>query len=226
MAVFILVPGAWHGAWCWDTITPLLEAAGHQALTPELVPTPPGANPLPFWAKQIAELAPDGAILVGHSRAGLIISEAATLAPQAISRLVYVTGFLLPGGASMESMIARPEAGGTPDYLRPARGRCLAVAAEAIIPRFYHLATPKAAKAAAARLRPEPLGTFSAAATAPPPHIPRAYIECAEDRVVPLALQRAMQQTLPCTPVFTLPADHSPFLSMPEQFVAGLLAIL
>ncbi|MDE1896195.1 MAG: alpha/beta fold hydrolase [Rhodospirillales bacterium] len=226
MAVFILVPGAWHGAWCWEIITPLLEAAGHQVLTPELAPTPPGANPLPFWGKQIAELAQDGAILVGHSRAGLIISEAATLAPQAISRLVYLSGFLLPAGASMESAIAQPEAGGAPDYLRPARGRCLSVAAEAIIPRFYHLAAPEAAKAAAARLSPEPLGTFSAVATPPPSHIPRAYIECTQDQVVPLALQRAMQQALPCAPVFTLPADHSPFFSMPEQLASTLLAII
>ena len=229
MATFILVPGAWHGAWCWARLTPLLEAAGHSVFTPELAQTPPGVNLLPLWAKQIttlAEAAPKPVILVGHSRGGLIISEAAALAPHSITRLVYLSGFLLPGGESMESTIARPEAGGAPDYLRPARGHCLAVAAEAIIPRFYHLAAPEAANSAAARLRPEPLGTFSAAATPPPSHIPRAYIECTQDRVVPLTLQRAMQAALPCAPVITLPADHSPFFSMPEQLAASLLAII
>ena len=226
MAVFILVPGAWHGAWCWEHVVPLLQKAGHQVMAPELADVPPGANPLPLWAKQIATMAaaaPEPPILLGHSRGGLILSETAALLPGKIRKLVYLCGFLLPAGQSMQSAIALPEAGDTPDYLRPARGRCLAVTAEAIIPRFYHLAAPEVAKHAATRLNPEPLGTFSAAATPPPSHIPRAYIECTEDRVVPITLQRRMQQALPCTPVLTLPGDHSPFLSMPEALVEAAL---
>ncbi|MBU6448007.1 MAG: alpha/beta fold hydrolase [Rhodospirillales bacterium] len=227
MASFILVPGAWHGAWCWSLLAPLLEKAGHRVFTPELSQTPPGANPLPLWARQIAALAataPEPAILVGHSRGGLVISEAAGLAPHSIARLVYLSGFLLTAGQTMQSTMAQPEAGAEPDYLRPARGRCLTVAAEAIIPRFYHLTNPETARSAAARQHPEPLGTFSAAATLPPPHIPRAYIECTEDRVLPLALQRAMHAALPCAQIFTLPADHSPFFSVPAQLATTLLA--
>ena len=30
MAHFILVHGAWHGAWCWYKVVPLLRAAGHR----------------------------------------------------------------------------------------------------------------------------------------------------------------------------------------------------
>lgn len=36
MADFVLVHGAWHGAWCWTKVVPLLEAAGHRAYTPTL----------------------------------------------------------------------------------------------------------------------------------------------------------------------------------------------
>ncbi len=228
MPLFILVPGAWHGAWCWDYVAPLLEKAGHRVLAPELAEVPPGANPLPLWAKQIANLAehaPEPPILLGHSRGGLVISEAAQLAPHAIRRLVYLSGFLLPAGQSMQSAIALPEGGGPPDYLRPARGRKLAVATEAIIPHFYNLAEPEAAQDAAARLHPEPMGTFAAASTVSQERfgqVPRAYIECSEDQVVPLALQRRMQQALPCAPVLTLPADHSPFLSMPKALAKAL----
>ncbi|MGE4482062.1 alpha/beta fold hydrolase [Acidocella sp.] len=231
MAIFLLVPGAWHGAWCWNNLTPRLEQAGHGVLTPDLADVPPGANPLPLWARQVATLArtaPEPVILVGHSRGGLVISEAAALAPGAVSQLVYLSAFLLPAGQSMQSAISLPEAGGEPDYLRPARGRRLAVAAEAVIPRFYHLAAPDMAKSAAERLRPEPLGSFTAPSTVTPEgfgQIPRAYIECTQDRVLPLALQRRMQQTLPCTPVLDLPADHSPFLSMPEKLAEGLLSL-
>ncbi len=229
MAVFILVPGAWHGAWCWARIVPLLEAAGHQVFAPELEKAPLGANPLPLWARQVASLAENASeppVLLGHSRGGLVISAAAALAPRAAGLLVYLSGFLLPAGQSMQTAMALPQAGGEPDYLRPARGRCLAVASEVVIPRFYHLVAPEVATRAALRLHPEPLGIFSAPAVPPPEETPRAYIECMDDRVVPLALQRAMQATLPCTPVLSLPSDHSPFLSMPEQLATALDSLM
>ena len=49
----------------------------------------------------IARRARDAAeqvILVGHSRGGTVISEAAELAPQAILGLVYLAALLLPAG--------------------------------------------------------------------------------------------------------------------------------
>ena len=31
MADFLLVPGAWHGGWCWRRVVQALTAAGHRA---------------------------------------------------------------------------------------------------------------------------------------------------------------------------------------------------
>ncbi len=28
---FVLIHGAWHGAWCWDGVVRALQAAGHSA---------------------------------------------------------------------------------------------------------------------------------------------------------------------------------------------------
>ena len=36
MAKFVLVHGAWHGAWCWERLTPILQAAGHEVIIPDL----------------------------------------------------------------------------------------------------------------------------------------------------------------------------------------------
>lgn len=36
MASFVLIPGAMHGGWTWERIVPLLEAAGHEAVAPDL----------------------------------------------------------------------------------------------------------------------------------------------------------------------------------------------
>jgi len=30
MADFLLIHGAWHGAWCWKKLVPELQKAGHQ----------------------------------------------------------------------------------------------------------------------------------------------------------------------------------------------------
>jgi pimeloyl-ACP methyl ester carboxylesterase len=37
MATFLLVHGAWHGAWCRERLEPLLRQAGHQTLAPDLL---------------------------------------------------------------------------------------------------------------------------------------------------------------------------------------------
>ena len=42
---FILIHGAWHGAWCWHKLVPLLEAQGHRVIAPDLPSM--GADPTP-----------------------------------------------------------------------------------------------------------------------------------------------------------------------------------
>src|SRR5207247_393113 len=36
MATFGLIPGAWHGAWCFERLTAALEQRGHDAIAVEL----------------------------------------------------------------------------------------------------------------------------------------------------------------------------------------------
>ena len=36
MPTFLLIHGAWHGAWCWHKLTPLLEAGGARVIAPDL----------------------------------------------------------------------------------------------------------------------------------------------------------------------------------------------
>ena len=36
MSTFVLIHGAFHGAWCWDKVTPLLEQGGHEVVTLDL----------------------------------------------------------------------------------------------------------------------------------------------------------------------------------------------
>jgi hypothetical protein len=50
----------------------------------------------------------------------------------------------------------------------------------------------------------------------------RYYIECLQDRVVPVALQRSMRAGIHFDGVYSIDTDHSPFFSAPYELTAIL----
>jgi hypothetical protein len=107
-------------------------------------------------------------------------------------------------------------------------GLSLRVEAEAARALFYNRASPADASWASARLCPEPLAPNVVPLTVTRERwgrLPRAYIECLDDRALPIELQRSMQAALPCDPVVTMASDHSPFLSEPRALAAHLADI-
>lgn len=230
MASFVLIPGAMHGRWTWDRIVPRLEAAGHEAIAPDL----PGMGTnqsiavdevtLADWGDFVAGLvrkAKAPVILAGHSRGGLVIGEAAERVPELLAGLIYVTALLVPPGQCLADVTGhRPDPDAPP--MEPAQLAALAKA------QFYSGCTPEDADWAIANLHREPLRVMHECATVTPQRwgrVPRAFIECSEDRVLTLAKQREMQQAAPCDPVMTLATDHSPFLCAPEALAEAMLAI-
>jgi pimeloyl-ACP methyl ester carboxylesterase len=110
MSTFVLVHGAWHGAWCWERVVPLLRDAGHEVVTPTLTGLGERADELTpdvglrtHVADVEAALGATGGpvVLVGHSYAGLVVREAADRAPGAVERLVLVDGWAGHTGASL-----------------------------------------------------------------------------------------------------------------------------
>ncbi len=233
--MLILVHGAMHGGWCWQKLVPLLEAQGHRVLAPDLPGmgedrTPLSEVTLSTWAESIARRARDAGepvILVGHSRGGTVISEAAELAPQAMLGLVYLAALLLPAGAkAFDAAVAEDARKAAESGQGPSDGLSLRIEPEAARALFYNRASPEDASWACARLCPEPLAPNTVPLTVTRERwgrLPRAYIECLDDRALPIALQRSMQAALPCDPVVTMESDHSPFLSEPRA-LAGHLA--
>jgi pimeloyl-ACP methyl ester carboxylesterase len=227
----ILIPGAMHGAWTWDRVTPLLEAAGYRVIAPDL----PGMGPQPGiasadvtlagWADFVADLVRgvDGpVILAGHSRGGLVIGEAAERVPERVAGLIYVTAMIvLPGQTGMQAgrdpaAQPPPDGAASPPAFSPERAKAI----------FYNCCTPEDADWAVARLEaepPAPLHTPAGVTWARWGQVPRGYVECRQDQTLSLARQRRFQAAAPCNPVIALDTDHSPFLSTPRELAAAMV---
>jgi pimeloyl-ACP methyl ester carboxylesterase len=238
MTTFVMIHGSWHGGWCFDTVQGMLEDAGHSLVAPDL----PGmggdaaalaAVTLDGWAEFTADLCrtqPAPVILCGHSRGGLIISQAAEAAPEAIDALVYICAMLLPSGISRAAWKAdqmpNPDLAAITTPIGCGSGTIVDGARAAAV--FAQLSPPELAAAASQRLVADP-----AAPRSTPLHltearygsVPRHYIECLQDRTIPIADQRRMQASQPCASVTSLDADHSPFLSAPHELASALLAV-
>lgn len=111
MANYILVHGAWHGAWCWDKVVPLLQAAGHHAYTPTLTGLgeqaallAPGIG-LDTHIQDVVNLIEtkdlQHVILVGHSYSGMVITGVADRVPDRLAHLVYLDAVIPHDGQSM-----------------------------------------------------------------------------------------------------------------------------
>lgn len=227
-STFILVAGAWHGPWCWHRLIPLLERDDARVIAPDL---PPEGAELEDWARLISEVVErnPGCVLVGHSRAGALISRAAELAPGSIRRLVYLSAYLLPDGDSVAEEARRDRGSQVVSNMVPVkRGLTCRIREAALRKIFYAECTDEDFEYARARLSPEPLRVLAAPVRTTHERfgrVPRAYIETLRDRAVTLEAQRRMQSLLPCDPVFTLDTDHSPFLSQPEALARILISI-
>ena len=234
MTTLILVHGACHGGWCWERVTPSLEAEGLRVLAPDLPEWRPGArDPIGFWGDFVADLARtearnDRVVLCGHSRGGVVISAAAEAAPEAVSGLIYLAASLLPRGQTLTGAW-RAYTDAAAEWVAPEPDGT----SFRITPGCYHrLFCPDSDAATAAqaeaRLRTEPFAAFMTPMRITPERfggIPRAYVETSRDLIIPPDFQRSMQAALACDPVVTLDADHSPFLAIPDRLAEVLIEL-
>ncbi len=233
MPTFVLVHGAWHGGWCWEPVQQLLQADGHRVIAPDLPghgddDTDPGAVSLSLYVDHlqgVIEKQPEPVVLVGHSLGGLSISAVASALPDRVAAMVYLAAFV------PQTMTPLAELQDRLDFadamlLDPLRGTADLERAQ-VADLFYGGCTEAQQAWAADRLCTQAIEPFFAelAIDADAWGRPaRHYIECLQDRAVPLALQREMHEPLDFE-VHRLDTDHSPFLSAPENLVELLLQV-
>jgi pimeloyl-ACP methyl ester carboxylesterase len=238
MVSFVLIHGAMHGGWCWERIVPLLEAAGHRVLAPDLPglgqdATPASEVSLEGTARFVADIlcsVPGRAILVGHSLGGMVISQAAEYAPDRIGALVYVTALLPRDGVSAVGLTRANLVEGEDRLEMRVSADRQSITVDAADARFYLYGetAEEWLSRVLPRLTPQPLEVLKTPARLTAERFgatPRIFIECLRDRVIPLHLQRVMQAESPCGSVFTIDTDHSPFYSATDALAQHLLTI-
>lgn len=234
MSAFVLVHGAWHGAWCWEELVPLLpghaeavDLPGHGEDT-----TPVAGCTLAAYEARVIEAlerAPEPAVLVGHSLGGITISRAAEARPELVRALVFLAA-TMPRDGETAYGLAKLDAGSaiTPDccVLRTDAG-LLDPVPERLRAAMYDGCSPEQADRAVARLCSEPLQPMGAPVSVSAERagsVPHVYIRCDRDRIATPAWQQQLIDATPCR-VVPLDAGHSPFLSHPQELAAVLTAV-
>ncbi|HEX3779850.1 MAG TPA: alpha/beta fold hydrolase [Pseudonocardiaceae bacterium] len=141
-APVVLLPGFWHGSWCWSEVAAELATFGRFAVAVELAGhglrarRPAAALARPFdpaaFATEpspVSSITLDGAaellvsqlkhlggglpcVLVAHSMGGAVASRAIELAPDLVEQVVYVAAFMPASGVPAVDYLGQPENAG------------------------------------------------------------------------------------------------------------------
>jgi pimeloyl-ACP methyl ester carboxylesterase len=237
MSTYVLIHGAWHGAWCWYKVLPRLEALGHTVIAPDLPSlgrdkTPANRVSLSMWRDfvcGILDAQTEPVILVGHSRGGIVISEVAEHRPDRIRTLVYLSAFLPRDGESLFDLAAHAIGSEVPPNMVMSEDKGSSMLRDDIVrSAFYGECSDEDVALARSLLQPEPtlpLATPVRLSEKNFGRVPRVFIGCLRDRAVTPPLQKRMCEALPCRQVLTIDTDHSPFFSRPDELVAHLRAL-
>jgi len=233
---FVLVHGGYHGAWCWEKLTPHLKKMGHDAVAIDL----PGCGerldePATFsaWRCALREVIDHGDVLVGHSMGGFAISLGADEVPEKVARLIYLSAAVPAEGKTMSAATDENVANEWPetvglayeDFLEvvdvPNQGPCVRLSRQdAANTLFYHDCTPEDQDWAWERLTPLPLALTSEVFRLPRfwnAPIPRDFIVTSDDHSHSAALDNAFMRRLGIATAFSIVSSHSPFMSQPEE---------
>jgi Alpha/beta hydrolase family len=225
MSTFVLVHGAWHGAWCWERVEPLLADAGHRVVTPTLAGLGERAGEASAAVNLDSHVgdiltALEGrsdVVLVAHSYAGFPAFGA--LERAAADRLVLLDAFVPRDGET-----AADHVGERGDRYREAATEDAGWLAPP--PPAAALGVAEADQAwVDSRMTPQPVQTYlqpialSGAADAIPD---RLYISCTDPALAVVDMSRGRMREVGW-PIAELACGHDAMVAAPDALVELLL---
>jgi pimeloyl-ACP methyl ester carboxylesterase len=229
MATYVLIHGAYQGAWIWKPVATRLREAGHITHALTLDGCAERASQLRrgitvgshahdvaqfLFYEDLADI-----VLVGTSSGGMVVQKAAELARARVGRLVFVDALALMPGERVDQIVKRATPNETTDIATgPTR-------ADAESRLFRDLDAPTRAWALA-RITPHPIAALEApmeATTFWEQSWRATVIRCRRAVNPPEAHQRRTAERLKAR-WHELDTGHYPMLSAPDDLTRLLLA--
>jgi len=229
MATYVLVHGAYQGGWIWKPVAERLRAAGHEVYAPTLEGCAERRDQVRSGitvgthADEVARFLfyedLKDVVLVGTSSGGMVICLVAELAPDRISRLVFVDALALLPGERVADIVTRPAANlvtemTTAPTREDAEGRMFAGLEPAM--RAWVLARYTPHPIAALEAPMEPTKFWERPWRA-------AVIRCRQARNPPESHQRRTAERLKAS-YTEMDTGHYPMLSQPAELARLLMS--
>lgn len=232
---YVLVHGAWASDAAWDGVRNQL--AQNANVTVVNLPAHGTDN---TWSKMVhltdyvkivseaVKAAPGKVTLVGHSMAGMVVSQVAENMPEKLHRLVYVSAYLPKDGQKLMDLARQDKSSLVGANLEYPADYEVAIKKDIIGPGVcadcpnyvkemlvkYHRAEPAA-----------PLNT-PVKLTAKFASVPKYYILTTQDKAVGTDLQRQMVKANGTVKqVYEMNTSHLPFMVQPDVFIKTLTGI-
>jgi len=229
----VLLHGSWHGAWCWHKVVPFLQAEGHQVHVPDLPAhgrhwrIARGRTTLAAMAGHVCRILDSldqPALLVAHSRGGIVASTVAEMRPRKLLGVAYLAAYMLRNGERVADFVRKDKDSLVPPSLRISKTTLTdSLAEEAYRPALYADCADADVELARLLLTPEPsLPALTRLRLSEDNYgsVRRHYIELTQDKAVSLSLQRKLIAASPCASVSSIEASHSAYFSRPGELAA------
>jgi len=238
---FVLVHGAWHGAWCWAAVIRQLEMGGDRAFAVDLPGR--GTNPAEhvsitraMWVDSVARFIEERdlreVVLVGHSMGGLTISSVAEKIPRRLKRVVFLSAIVIPGEVNLiEDLtpVMRPEA--APHLIGLAQGEpSYTLSVERFRANFIQDGSRDLQDFVYAALVPEVSRTAIEPVSMKEFHrldLPTGYVACEDDLVFddPAAWHPRYSSRLRNPLIHTIKSGHEVMFTHPVECAGALTAM-
>lgn len=226
-SIYVFIHGAWQSSRIFDALFLRLKAKGLKACAVDL---PGHGENLKDFAKITLETyvryvvnflktlpSTANVILVGHSMAGMVISEVAQRL--SLQKLIYIAAYLPRSGESLLGIAERLNEKGLSDFLEfNIANNSIALKGVGLENVLYNDCTEGVWRQALQELQPQPAMPFSGKVRLGEQFdaTEKEYIVCLQDHVISPAAQVSMCQISRCK-VLELNAGHEPMLSKPTE---------
>ncbi|MBE7436576.1 MAG: alpha/beta fold hydrolase [Anaerolineales bacterium] len=233
MTTFILIHGMWHGGWCWEKLSALLKAAGHDVHAPTLAGLAERADmlnddiDLNTHVQEIVNLCESknlrDVILVGHSSGGFMAHVVTDKIPERVAHIVNLDGIVPENGKSLADLI-----GETWDFFKKkATESGNAWRCPPIMEWTFGINGAELERVQS-KLTPHPLKTLTTPVTLENPKtksIPSTFIRCSEGMTDEDIAAEEKKLTGLGMNFRSLPTGHDAMITMPKELAEVLLEI-